>query len=131
MLNALEMWLWRRMARITWEMKRTNESVLQEIGVERELLRTLKNRKKKWLGHIMRGNSLYRTVMKGKLEGRKGRGRRRALLKDQGQNYHIHSWPFCLHFAWGTYLQQKNHSHTILLNKLKVVFVLKNSSSMW
>ena len=42
MLNALEMWLWRRMARITWEMKRTNESVLQEIGVERELLRTLK-----------------------------------------------------------------------------------------
>ena len=49
------------MARITWEMKRTNiESVLQEIGVERELLRTLKNSKKNWMGHIMRGNSLYR-----------------------------------------------------------------------
>ena len=80
MLNALEMWLWRRMARITWEMKRTNESVLQEIGVERELLRTLKNRKKKWLGHIIRGNSLYQTVIEGKLEGRRGRGRRRATL---------------------------------------------------
>ena len=43
MLDALEMWIWRRMVRITWEMKRTYESVLQEIGVE--LLRTLKNRK--------------------------------------------------------------------------------------
>ena len=51
MLNALEMWLWRR---ITWEMKRTKESVLQEMGFERELLQTLKNRKKKWLGHIMK-----------------------------------------------------------------------------
>ena len=55
--------------------------ILQEIGVERELLlRTSKNRKKKWLGHIMRGNSLYRTVIEGKLEGRRGRGRRRATL---------------------------------------------------
>ena len=57
-----------------------NESVLQEIRVERELLRTLKNRKKKWLGHIMRWNSLYRTVIEGKLEGRRGRGRRRPTL---------------------------------------------------
>ena len=56
-----------------------NESVLREIGVERELLRTLKNRKKKWLGHIMRWNSLYRTIIEGKLEGR-GRGRRRPTL---------------------------------------------------
>ena len=54
--------------------------ILQEIGVERELLRTSKIRKKKWLGHIMRGNSLYRTVIEGKLEGRRGRGRRRATL---------------------------------------------------
>ena len=72
------------MARITWEMKRTNESVLQEIGVERELLRTLKNNKKKWLGHIMRGNSLYRTVIEGKLEGRRGRRRRATLLGNLG-----------------------------------------------
>ena len=39
----------------------------------------------------------------------------RWVHKDQGQNYHIHSWPFCLHFEWGTYLQQKNHSHAIPL----------------
>ena len=45
MLDALEIWLWRRMAEITREMKITNESVLQEIGVERELLRTLLIRK--------------------------------------------------------------------------------------
>ena len=81
MLNALEMWLWRRMASITWEMKRTKYmySVLREIGVVRELLRTLTNRKKKWLGHIMRGKSLYRTVIEGTLEGRRGR-RRTTLL---------------------------------------------------
>ena len=45
-LDALDMWLWRRMLRITWEMKRLNESVLQEIGVESELLKTLQTRKK-------------------------------------------------------------------------------------
>ena len=65
--------------------KEQNESVLREIGVERELLRTLKNRKNKWLGHIMRGNSLYRTVIKGKLEGRRGR-----------EEEELHYWPI-----WG------------------------------
>ena len=61
-------------------MKRTNESVQQEIGVERELLKTLKNRRKKWLRHIMRRDSLYPTVKERKLEGRRGRGRKRGTL---------------------------------------------------
>ena len=76
MLNAWEMWLFRRMARITWEMKR-NESVLREIGVVRELLRTLKNRKKKWLGHIMRGNSFMPDSNRRETRRKKGKGKKK------------------------------------------------------
>ena len=46
--------------------------VLQEDGIERELLKTLKVWKKKWLGHVLSGDSLYRTVMEGKRESLRG-----------------------------------------------------------
>ena len=80
------MWLWRRMARITWKMKRTNESVLREIGVERELWRTLKTRMKKWLGHIMGGNTCIpvRTVIdRRETRRKKGKGKKKRYTTGQ------------------------------------------------
>ena len=53
-IEALEMWTYRRMLRISWKDKRTNASILQELGVERQLLGLIKHRKLSYFGHLVR-----------------------------------------------------------------------------
>jgi hypothetical protein len=66
-LEALEMWLWRRMEKISWTDKITNEEVLERIGINRQLLSGLKHRKKNWIGHILRGGGLLKEVIEGRI----------------------------------------------------------------
>ena len=54
--EALEMWLWRRMERISWKDKISNEEVLERVGVKRDSMDMLRKRKKTWIGHVLRGN---------------------------------------------------------------------------
>ena len=63
-LEAFEMWTWRRMGKLSWTEHKTNEEVLEAIGEERSLIhvRTKKSRQKKWIGHTARGESLLKTV---------------------------------------------------------------------
>src|SRR3981081_604879 len=63
-LEAFEMWGWRRMRKVSWTEKKSNESVLQEVG-ERCFLETIRRRKKNWIGHALRGEGLMREVMEG------------------------------------------------------------------
>ena len=82
-LEAFEMWCWRRMARVSWKDKKTNEEVLQMVEESRRLLQTILERKKNWIGHVLRGEGLMLEVMEGRMEGRRGRGRKRiGMLKD-------------------------------------------------
>ena len=53
-LEAAEMWFYRRMLRISWKEKRTNESILEETNQERSLIKTIRKRQLKFLGHICR-----------------------------------------------------------------------------
>jgi hypothetical protein len=76
-LNALEMWIWRKMERVSWSEKKTNEQVLREVGEERSLWEKVVQRKKNWIGHIVRGEGLMKQVMEGRMEGKRGRGRPR------------------------------------------------------
>ena len=82
-LEALEMWLWRRMEKIKWSDKITNDVVLERVGVERQLMNQLRSRKKSWIGHVLRGNGLLREVIEGRMEGRRVRGRPRKGMLDE------------------------------------------------
>ena len=74
-LNALEMWLWRRMAKVNYRDRKTNECVLEMVGEGRKLVDMIVQRKKNWRGHMFRGDGLLREVIEGKMEGRRPRGR--------------------------------------------------------
>ena len=58
-IEALEMWIWRRMERISWTEKITNEEVLRRVGEKRSMVETIVRRKKNWIGHIMRGDFFF------------------------------------------------------------------------
>jgi len=81
-IEALEMWIWRRMERISWTYKITNEEVLRRVGEKRTTLETIVRRKKNWIGHIMRGDGLMKEVMEGKMVGKRGPGRKRVGMID-------------------------------------------------
>ncbi len=81
-LEAFEMWLWRRLMKISWTEKKSNAEVLQLVREERSLVKTIRDRKKQWIGHIMRHDNLYRDVLEGRMEGKPRKGRRRTRYID-------------------------------------------------
>lgn len=68
-LEAFEMWCYRRMLRISWTHHITNETVLQRMGKQREIILTVKGRKLTYFGHIMRHKkySILHLIMQGKI----------------------------------------------------------------
>ena len=62
-IKALEMWIWRRMERISWTEHRKNEEVLKKVEEKRSLVDIIRIRQKNWIGHILRGNSLQREII--------------------------------------------------------------------
>jgi exonuclease III len=75
-IDAFENWCWRRILRISWMAKRTNASVWKEVGLETTtLLNKINKQKLTYFGHVMRGNSLEKSIMIGMGEGKRGRGR--------------------------------------------------------
>ena len=84
-LQAFEMWLYRRMLRVSWIQKVTNEEILRRVNKNTELLPMIKRRKLLYLGHILRGEryGILRLVMEGKICGARSAGRRRnSWLRD-------------------------------------------------
>ena len=76
-INALEMWVIRRMLRISYTEHRTNASVLEELGRTPQLMRSVASRKMKYFGYIARHATILRDIMTGKAPGRRPRGRPR------------------------------------------------------
>ena len=73
------MWFLRRMMRIPWTGKLTNEEVLQRAGVERKLIGEIRTRQMRNLGHVIRKDGLENLALTGKIEGKRGRGRKPTL----------------------------------------------------
>src|SRR6218665_2392578 len=81
-LEAFEMKIWRRMEKISWT-EHISSEVLKLVEEERSLLTIIRTRQRNWMRHIMRGDSLQREIMKGRMEGKqRGRGRPRQKLLD-------------------------------------------------
>ena len=71
-IEAFKLWCWRRLLRVPWTARRSNQSILQEINPEYSLERLMMKLKRQYFGHLMRrANSLEKTLMLGKIEGRR------------------------------------------------------------
>src|SRR6218665_2838575 len=79
------MWIWRKMQRISWMGKKTNESVCMEIGIEEDemLQQTALRRKLGFFGHVMRSDGLKKRMMLAHRDGRRRRGRPRRKWMDE------------------------------------------------
>ena len=82
-IDGFELWCWRRLLRVPWTAKRSNQSVLKEIGPECSLEALMLKLKLQYFGHLMRRtDSLEKTLMLGKIEGRRRGGRQRMRWLD-------------------------------------------------
>jgi len=70
-LEAFEVWIWRRMMKVSWTEHKTNEEILQMVDTEREMMDTLRSRQKRWLGHILRHDSLLTITLEGRIQGKR------------------------------------------------------------
>ena len=77
-IDAFELWCWRRLLRVPWTAKRSNQSILKEISPEYSLEGLMLKLKLQYFGHLMqRTDSLEKTLTLGKIEGGRRRGRQR------------------------------------------------------
>ena len=80
---AFKLWCWRRLLRISWTARRSNQSILKEISPEYALEGLMLKLKLQYFGHLMwRTNSFEKTLMLGKIEGRRRRGWQRMRWMD-------------------------------------------------
>ena len=82
-IDAFELWCWRRLLRVLWTATKSNQPILKEISPEYSLERLMLKLKLQYFGHLMqRTDSFEKTLMLGKIEGRRGRGRQRMRWLD-------------------------------------------------
>ena len=82
-IDAFELWCWRRLLRVPWTARRSNQSILKEIIPGCSLEGLVLKLKLQYLGHLIRrANSLEKTLMLGRIKGRRRRGRQRMRWLD-------------------------------------------------
>ena len=82
-IDAFELWCWRRLLRVPWTARRSNQSILKEISPECSLEGLMLKLKLQYFGHLMRkADSFEKTPMLGKIEGRRRSGRQRMRWLD-------------------------------------------------
>ena len=82
-IDAFELWCWKRLLRVPWTARRSNQSILQEISPEYSLEELMLKLKLQYFGHLMwRTDSLGKTLMLGRIECMRGRGQQRMRWLD-------------------------------------------------
>ena len=82
-IDAFELWGWRRLLRVPWTARRSNQSTLKEVSPEYSLEGLMLKLKLQYFGHLMqRADSFEKTLMLGKIEGRRRRGQQRMRWLD-------------------------------------------------
>ena len=77
-INAIELWCWRRFLRVPWTARRSNQSIVKEISPEYSLVGLILKLKLQYFGHLMRRTDAFeKTLMLGKMEGRRRKGQQR------------------------------------------------------
>jgi len=88
-IESFEMWCWRKMLGISWKEHRTNISILEEIGLERELMGKLARMKLQYFGHVTTGSAgnLALTVLEGSIDGLRHQGRSKRQWMDETEQW--------------------------------------------
>ena len=82
-IDAFELWCWRRLLRVPWSARRSNQSILKEINPECSWEGLMLKLKLQYFGHLMRrADSLEKTLMMGKIEGKRRRGQQKMRWLD-------------------------------------------------
>ena len=82
-IDAFELWCWRRLLRVPWTARRSNQSILKEISPGCSLKGLMLRLKLQYFGHLMwRADSFEKTLMLGKIEGRRRKGQQRMRCLD-------------------------------------------------
>ena len=82
-IDAFELWCWRRLLRVPWTARRSNQFILKEVSPKYSLEELMLKLKLQYFGHLMqRTDSLEKTLILGKIEGRRRRGRQRMRWLD-------------------------------------------------
>ena len=82
-IDAFALWCWRRLLRVPWTARRSNQSILKEISLECSLEGLMLKLKLQYFGHLMRRtDSFEKTLMRGKIEGRMRKGQQRMRWLD-------------------------------------------------
>ena len=68
-IDAFELWCWRRLLRVPWTARRSNQSILKEMSLEHSLEGLMLKQKFQYFGHLMKSDSLEKTLMLGKAGG--------------------------------------------------------------
>ena len=82
-VKAFEIWYYRRMMRIKWIDRVSNEEVLRRVGEKRSLMKTLIKRQNNLIGQILRHDGLMKTIVEGQVDGKNGKGRPRTKYMEQ------------------------------------------------
>ena len=86
-IDPFELWCWRRLLRVPWTARRSNQSILKESSPEYSLEGLMLRSKLRYFGHLMRrANSSEKTPMLGKIEGKRSRGQQRMRWLDSITN---------------------------------------------
>ena len=89
-IDALQLWCWRRLLRVPWTARRSNQSILKEISPEYSLEGLMLKLKLQYFGHLMRKtDALEKTLTLGKIKGRRRRGRQKEMYNK-------------VHYAWSS-----------------------------
>ena len=81
-LEAMEIWVCRKMEKVKWTDKLTNEEVSSRLNESRGLMAHIKRRKSRWIGHILRHENLLRITLEEQMEGKRPKGRMRRKMLD-------------------------------------------------
>ena len=81
-IQAFEMWIWRKMEKISWTAHVSNEEILSLVQEQRSLVHVIKQRQANWIGHVLRHDCLLKTVLEGKMNGKRTRGKPRRKMLD-------------------------------------------------
>ena len=80
-IDSFELWCWRRLLRVPWTARRSNQSILKGISPGCSLEGLILKLKLQYFGHLMRrADSFEKTLMRGKIEGRRRRGQQRIVV---------------------------------------------------
>ena len=122
--DAFELWCWRRLLTVPWTARRLSQSILKEVNPEYSLEGLMLKLKLQYLGHLMRrADSLEKTLMVGKIEGRRRRGWQRMRRLDG-----CRPWGCRIRQDWAT-RQQQQQSHHVTLQSHSWAYIQRESWS--